>query len=253
MIPLHDPLIPAVSKSSPKTTPQKPRFYGVFCCPENRTRNLRFLVQKCLVPFRLPPTIFLMKDKRVAIYVRVSTQDQNLDQQEEELNRYCELRNWSNVIIYRDKVSGTKSSREGLDDLMKAVRKHRHDVVLCYKIDRLGRSLSHLALLIEELKVHGTALVVPSQGISTEEDNPAGALTLNILCAISEFERSLISERTRVALASKKAAGVKLGRPSKVSGIAEKVKGLKNTGMSLRKIAQELSVSLGSVQRALAV
>ena len=54
-----------------------------------------------------------MKDKRVAIYVRVSTQDQNLDQQEEELNRYCEVRNWSNVTIYRDKVSGTKSSREG--------------------------------------------------------------------------------------------------------------------------------------------
>ena len=78
------------------------------------------------------------------IYVRVSTQDQNLYQQEEELNRYCEVRNWSNVTIYRDKVSGTKSSREGLDDLMKAVRKHRHDVVLCYKIDRLGRSLSHL-------------------------------------------------------------------------------------------------------------
>jgi len=101
VIPLHEALIPAVSKSSPKTTPQKPRFYGVFCYSKNRTRNLRFLVQKCLVPFRLPPTISLMKDKRVAIYVRVSTQDQNLDQQEEELNRYCEVRNWSNVTIYR--------------------------------------------------------------------------------------------------------------------------------------------------------
>ena len=189
----------------------------------------------------------------VAIYARVSTNDQTTIQQEEELKKYCELRGWDNITIYSDKVSGAKSSRKGLDDMMAAIRKHRHDKVLCYKIDRIGRSLSHLALILGEFKTHGVALIVPSQGISTEEDNPAGSLTLNILCCISEFERSLISERTKLALKSKKENGVILGRPKKIDQISEKVRELRSKGLSLRKIAKEVSVSVGSVRNVLAM
>jgi DNA invertase Pin-like site-specific DNA recombinase len=189
----------------------------------------------------------------VVIYSRVSTNDQTTIQQEEELKKYCSMRGWDNITIYSDKVSGTKSSRKGLDEMMAAIRKHRHDKVLCYKIDRIGRSLSHLALLIGEFKTHGVALIVPSQGISTEEDNPAGALTLNILCAISEFERTLISERTKLALAHKKEQGITLGRPNKIDKIADKVRKLRSAGLSLSQISKEVSVSIASVRRALAM
>jgi putative DNA-invertase from lambdoid prophage Rac len=189
----------------------------------------------------------------IAIYCRVSTNDQTTDQQEEELKRYCSMRGWTNITIYLDKVSGAKSSRKGLDEMMTSIRKHRHDKVLCYKIDRIGRSLSHLALLIGEFKTHGVALIVPSQGISTEEDNPAGALTLNILCCISEFERTLISDRTKLALENKKAQGIRLGRPTKIDKIADKVRQLREKGFSLRKIAKEVSTSVGSVRNALAL
>jgi len=189
----------------------------------------------------------------VAIYTRVSTNDQTTIQQEEELKKYCELRGWDNITIYSDKVSGAKSSRKGLDEMMAAIRKHRHDKLLCYKIDRIGRSLSHLALILGEFKTHGVALIVPSQGITTEESNPAGALTLNILCCISEFERSLISERTKLALAHKKAQGIRLGRPTKIDKIATTVRQLREKGLSLRKIAKEVSISVGSVRNALAL
>ena len=189
----------------------------------------------------------------IAIYTRVSTNDQTTEQQENELRKYCSLRGWENITIYSDKVSGTKSSREGLDLMMTSIRKHRHDKILCYKIDRIGRGLSHLALLIGEFKTHGVALIVPSQGISTEEDNPAGALTLNILCCISEFERTLISERTKLALVHKKAQGIRLGRPNKINQIADKIRKLRSEGISLRKIAKEVSVSVGSVRNALAM
>jgi len=187
----------------------------------------------------------------IALYTRVSTSNQTTDQQEEELKRYCDLRGWNDVTVYSDTVSGTKSSRKELDIMMRAIRKHRYDKVLCYKIDRIGRSLSHLALLIGEFKSHGVALIVPSQGISTEEDNPAGALTLNILCAISEFEKSLISERTKLALAHKKEQGIRLGRPNKIDKIADKVRKLRSAGLSLSKISKEVSVSIASVRRAL--
>jgi len=189
----------------------------------------------------------------IALYTRVSTNEQTTVQQEEELKKYCELRGWNDVTVYSDTVSGAKYSRKGLDQMMTAIRKHRHDKILCYKIDRIGRSLSHLALLIGEFKTHGVALIVPSQGISTEEDNPAGALTLNILCCISEFERTLISERTKLALFHKKAQGIRLGRPNKIDKIATTVRQLREKGLSLRKIAKEVSVSVGSVRNVLAM
>jgi DNA invertase Pin-like site-specific DNA recombinase len=189
----------------------------------------------------------------IALYTRVSCSHQTTIQQEEELKRYCDLRGWNDVTVYSDTISGTKSSRKELDLMMTAIRKHRHDKILCYKIDRIGRSLSHLALLIGEFKTHRVALIVPSQGISTEEDNPAGALTLNILCAISEFEKSLISERTILALAHKKEQGIRLGRPNKIDKIADKVSKLRSAGLSLSKISKEVSVSIASVRRALAM
>ena len=78
---------------------------------------------------------------------------------------------------------------------MKEVRPRRVDVIVAYKLDRLGRSLAHLAQLIGEMAAHRTALVIPAQGIDTSASNPASQLQLNILMAVAEFEREIIHER----------------------------------------------------------
>jgi len=102
----------------------------------------------------------------VIIYARVSTDKQSHESQLTELEEYCNRRGWIPSVI-TDTVSGTKSSRGGLDLMMKEVRRGRVNIIVCYKLDRLGRSLAHLAQLIGELTSHNVALVVPGQGIDT--------------------------------------------------------------------------------------
>jgi DNA invertase Pin-like site-specific DNA recombinase len=120
---------------------------------------------------------------RTALYFRVSTDRQTTQSQAIELRNYCKRRGWDNVREYSDTASGAKFSRQGLDALMRDVRKGRIDAIVAYKLDRLGRSLPHLAALVSELIAHRTALICPSQGIDTSNSNPAGQLQLNILIA----------------------------------------------------------------------
>src|SRR5215471_16059288 len=99
------------------------------------------------------------------IYVRVSTNDQSTASQEHELRAYCERRGWRQVEVFFDQISGAKFVRPGLDALMAAVRVAKVERVVVFKLDRLGRSLPHLALILAELQQHGVALVATSQGI----------------------------------------------------------------------------------------
>jgi DNA invertase Pin-like site-specific DNA recombinase len=151
-----------------------------------------------------------------------------------------------------DTVSGVKSSREGLDRLMKAVRRGTVDVVMCYKLDRLGRSLSHLAQIIDELTTNNVALVVPGQGIDTSSANPAAKLQLQILCAVAEFEREVIRERVNAGLAVARAKGVKLGRPVTLEAHRSEVTRLRRQGHSGRAIAKELGIPSSSVFKLIA-
>jgi DNA invertase Pin-like site-specific DNA recombinase len=132
----------------------------------------------------------------VVIYTRVSTDKQTTDSQLASLREYCARHNWRDVQVITDTISGSKISRKGLDQLMKAVRGGKVDVVLCYNLDRLGRSLSHLVQLLGEFAAHKVALIVPGQGINTSSSNPASALVLNMLGAIAQFEHS-INRRAR--------------------------------------------------------
>ena len=156
--------------------------------------------------------------------MRVSTGDQDLSRQRLELREYCERRGWDEVEEFEDVVSGSSSSRVGLDEMMSKVRRGKLEVVLASHLDRLGRSLSHLVQMFGELKGCGCALVVPGQGIDTSKSNPAGELQMNILGAVSEFERGLIRERTVAGLAGAKARGVKLGRPMGSTSIPSRKK-----------------------------
>src|SRR4026208_1392760 len=113
-----------------------------------------------------------MKNKRIVIYGRVSTAEQRHDSQIAEVQDYC-ARRWGDKFaasIITDTASGAKTSREGLDRLMNLVRRNKVDVVACFKLDRLGRSLPHLAQIITELDQHNVAIVATSQGIDTNHD-----------------------------------------------------------------------------------
>jgi DNA invertase Pin-like site-specific DNA recombinase len=183
----------------------------------------------------------------VAIYARVSTSKQNHDAQLTELRGYCARRQWEEVEEIVDTACGAKSSREGLDRLMKAVRRGKVDVIVCYKLDRLGRSLAHLAAMIAEFAAHNVALVVPEQGIDTSSSNPAARLQLNVLGAVAEFEREIIRERVNDGIAAAKARGVRFGRPATLDAYREDITALREQGRSGRAIAAELSLPVGSV------
>jgi DNA invertase Pin-like site-specific DNA recombinase len=151
--------------------------------------------------------------KRIALYFRVSTDDQTTEPQRIELREYCTRRGWENVTEYADKISGAKFTRLGLNRLMNDVRNRRIDAVVCVKLDRLGRSLPHMAQIIAEMDANQVALIATSQGIDTSRDNPAGRLQMHVLMAVAEFERSLIKERTKAGLEAARARGSRLGRP----------------------------------------
>jgi DNA invertase Pin-like site-specific DNA recombinase len=189
-----------------------------------------------------------MKVKRIAVYGRVSTEGQNHHSQLREVRAYIRRR-WpkAEVTEYLDKASGAKFKREGLDAMMAEVRKDRIDIIAVYKLDRLGRSLQHLAQLIGELERHGTALVASSQGIDTSESNPAGRLQMHVLAAVAEFERSVIVERINAGLAAARERGAKFGRPRTLDRHISAVAKLRRRGLSERKIAAELKIPAGSV------
>lgn len=150
----------------------------------------------------------------VALYYRVSTDDQSVEPQQQELRAYAQTRGWVVAAEFTDIISGSKSSRVSLDLMMSRVRQKHFDAVLVVKMDRLARSLSHFAQIVAEFDKHGVALVCPGQGIDTSKSNPAGRLQMHVLAAVAEFERSLIVERTKAGLAAARARGARLGRPS---------------------------------------
>ena len=152
------------------------------------------------------------KGKRVAIYGRVSTADQSVDMQASELTDYALNRGWQIVDRYLDcGVSGSKESRPALNRLMNDARQRKFDILLVWKIDRFGRSLKHLVNSLAELENVGVAFV--SLRDSLDLSSPAGRLMAQLLGAISEFERSLITERVRAGIRNARAKGRRLGRP----------------------------------------
>src|ERR1700693_2060230 len=186
---------------------------------------------------------------RIALYLRVSTDRQTTDSQAVDLRDYCSRRGWANVIEYSDTASGAKFSRRGLDALMRDVRRGRLDAIVAYKLDRLGRSLPHLAQLISEMTAHRVALVIPQQGIDTSASNPAAQLQLNILCAVAEFEREIIRERVNAGLRAARARGKRLGRPATLEQHLPQVRGLRQSGMSISAVSRALSFPYSSAHK----
>ena len=151
------------------------------------------------------------KQHRAAIYARVSTLDQTAENQLTELRQYIKVRGWTAQEYVDEGVSGATDRRPALDRLLRDAKRRRFDVLVCWRLDRLGRNLRHLILFLEELHALGVAFVSLAEGI--DATTPAGGLQMHILGAIAEFERARIAERVRLGLARVQANGQKLGRP----------------------------------------
>jgi putative DNA-invertase from lambdoid prophage Rac len=182
---------------------------------------------------------------RVAIYARVSTSDQHAENQLAELRRYVQAREWAPYREYVDEgVSGAKESRPALDRLLQDARRRRFDAVLVWRLDRLGRNLRHLILLLDDLQALGVAFVSLAEGLDCT--TPAGRLQLHVLGAIAEFERERIRERVIAGLARAKTQGKRLGRPVAIVPV-ERLVGVSH--LSVEAAAGVLGVSRSTLKR----
>ena len=181
---------------------------------------------------------------RAAIYTRVSTLDQHAENQLPDLQQFAAARGWTIVQTYTDHgISGSKERRPGLDALLRDARRRRFDVLLVWRLDRLGRSLRHLVTLLDDLQHLGVAFVALNQAIDTT--TPAGRLQMHLLAAFAEYERASIQERVRAGLARVRAKGQILGRPRHES--ADQLASV--AGLSHAEAARQLGVSVASVKR----
>jgi len=184
-----------------------------------------------------------------ALYARVSTDDQKCEMQLDELRSYCQRRGWPIAAEYVDTGwSGAKHNRPQLNKLLKDAKLHKFDVVMCWKIDRFGRSVSNFVTNLENLDSWGVRFMVTSQAIDTDHQNPGSRLLMQILAAVAEFERSMIVERVKAGVRAAQRRGVHCGRKPKIVDKL-KIRELHLRGKSIRAIADEMKLGKTHVGR----
>ena len=187
--------------------------------------------------------------KKVCLYCRVSTLNQTSENQLRELRVVAERMGYEIVSEFIDNgISGAKSrkDRPALDEMMKLATQRKFEMVMCWSIDRLGRSLQHLVEILNELQAMKIDLYFMQQGMDTT--TPSGRMIFSVFGAIGEFERNLIRERVIAGQQRAKAAGVHIGRPTKMNdGMRSAIKAMHQNGMSIRQIAKSCKVGIGTV------
>ncbi len=184
--------------------------------------------------------------KRVGCYLRVSTSEQTVENQRNDLRAYCAARGWNNVIEYSDTASGTRERRPGLDHLMSEVKSRRVDVVVVAAFDRLGRSVRHLVETLELLRHLDVEFISLREQIDT--GSPLGQAVFTIIAAIAQLERSLIVERVRAGLRRARAEGKRLGRP-RLKVDERQLRIVASQKLPVRAAAKALGVSPSSYLR----
>jgi DNA invertase Pin-like site-specific DNA recombinase len=196
--------------------------------------------------------------KRVGLYLRVSTDDQTVDNQREALVAACEHRGWKIVEEFVDEgVSGAKGrdKRPGFDRLLKAATRRKIDVVAAWSVDRLGRSLQDLVGFLGELNGAGCDLYLDRQAVDTT--TPAGRALFQMLGVFAEFERSIIVERVKAGMARARRRGTRSGRPIGRPEIKDKrltaIRAELAKGTGIIKTARLCGVGVSVVQRVKAI
>ena len=177
-------------------------------------------------------------------YARVSTKKQKLDSQLEVLNKIeCDH------VFYDHGISGARDSREGLDEMIAEIKEG--DVVIVWKLDRLGRSVAHLAGLLKTFRTQGVHFCSITDGINTTTS--AGKLTYHIVSAMAEFQRDIIRENIHAGLAAVRAKGRIGGRPKKLDErlVREAYYLMKHNDVPVKDIARAFEVSPSTVYRAM--
>ena len=184
--------------------------------------------------------------KKAALYLRVSTVDQNLDTQLLDLRQMAAQRGLEIVAEYRDQISGAKARRPGLDELMRDARRGRFDVVLVWASDRIARSVKHFLDVLDELNRLNIEFVSFREQIDT--GGPLGRAIVVIIGAIAELERNLIVERVRAGMRRAKLEGRHIGRQP-LDLDREAILRDRRLGQSLGQIARNHSISRATVHR----
>lgn len=188
--------------------------------------------------------------KRVALYLRVSTTGQTVENQERELRAVAERAGWQITAVFTDAgISGAKGrdKRPGFDQLLRGAVRREFDMVAAWSVDRLGRSLQDLVGFLSEIHGAGVDLYLHQQAIDTS--TAAGKAMFQMMGVFAEFERSMIRERVNSGIARAKAKGQRFGRPKVEAEIEEKVRGLLRQGHGILKTASLAGVGSGTVQR----
>jgi len=191
--------------------------------------------------------------ERVVIYSRVSTKDQDTENQMRLLRDIVERNNYELIDEYVDHgISGSKGrdKRPQFDRLIKDMIRRKFDKILVWDVSRLGRSLQHLVEFLNEVNSVSCNLYIHQSGLDTS--TPSGKMMFQMIGVFSEFEREMISERVKLGLDKVKSQGVKLGRP-KVdnSELHKSVLKLKSQGLNITQISKQLSIGRSSVYRSL--
>jgi DNA invertase Pin-like site-specific DNA recombinase len=177
-----------------------------------------------------------------------------------EMRLYAERHGWAIEREYVDTMSGARVDRPAFGELLQGAQEKRFDIVLVWKLDRFGRSLTHCLEELRNLERWGVRLIATTQGIDTDSSNPSSRFYLHLLAAAAEFERELLRERVKAGLAryredhakgqahSRSGKNQAPGRPKKIFN-REKVFQLREKGLSTRAIAAALGVGKGTIAR----
>jgi DNA invertase Pin-like site-specific DNA recombinase len=188
--------------------------------------------------------------KRVALYLRVSTSGQTVENQRRELVAVAKRHGWRIVSTLKDQgVSGAKGrdKRPGYDRLCNGIARREFDMVAAWSVDRLGRSLLDLVGFLGELHAKGADLYLHQQGIDTS--TPAGKAMFQMMGVFAEFERAIIVERVKAGLARARAQGKRLGRPVLPAATQQRVRERLAQGMGILRVARTVGVGVSAVQR----
>lgn len=188
--------------------------------------------------------------KRVAIYARVSTDGQTVENQLRDLRAVADRLGWTVVAVYNDEgVSGAKGrdQRPGFDRMLKGVARREFDLIAAWSVDRLGRSLQHLVGFLSEINARGIDLYLHTQGLDTS--TPAGRALFGMLGVFAEFERAILIDRVKAGIGRAKSQGKHCGRPRLDPAKAETIRRLLVSGQSMAKVAKAVGVGVGTAHR----
>jgi DNA invertase Pin-like site-specific DNA recombinase len=190
------------------------------------------------------------KRKRVALYLRVSTDEQTVENQRRELDAVAERHGWHVVQVFADEgISGAKGreKRPGLDAMLKAVARREVDLVAAWSVDRIGRSPQDLVAMLGEMHSKRVDLYLHQQGLDTT--TPSGKAMFGMLGVFAEFERAMIQERIRAGIARARAAGKTFGRPKIAAEVERAIREALQEGRGIISTAKAHRVGVSTVQR----